>query len=114
MNKYTMTAATKSALVLDSRNRALRAFLVNVVVDVATMLGLTVNEIVQTQPEHDIQLGVIAVLLGKTVAATIGSYLLRRFGDPSGVWTPLPPAPQAEPAEPIDLDDEGKPFEADV
>lgn len=115
-----MTTDDKQMLVMDSRNRATRVFLVNIIVDAVTALSITIREIMETSPGHDFSSEIMLTMLGKTLAATVGSYLLRRYGDASGVWTPLPPAPQPEPAEPIkpiepiDPDAGEKPFEADA
>ena len=91
-------------LTLDARNRALRTLLVNLVIDVLTAVGLTVNEALNTSGD-DVDWRLMLALILKTVAASVGSFVLRRFGDPSNVWTPLPPDPQPAPADPIEPGD---------
>ena len=51
---------------------------------------------------NDVDWRLLPALLLKTAVASAGSYALRRYGDPSSLPTPLPPAPQPAPADPID------------
>lgn len=91
-------------LSLDARNRALRTFLVNAGLDVLTAVVLAVNEVLNTSG-NDVDWRLMWALVLKTVAASFGSFILRRFGDPSAFWTPLPPNPQAEPSDPAEPGD---------
>lgn len=93
-----------SNLALDARNRAFRTFLVGLTTDVLAALVLVLTEIFDTSGS-DVDWRLLPALLAKTALTTAGSYLLRRYGDPSSMWTPLPPAPQPAPAEPIEPDD---------
>lgn len=90
-----------SKLKLDARNRALRTGLVGLATDIAATVTLVLIEVFDT-PGTDVDWRLLPALLAKTALTSLGSYLLRRYGDPSGMWTPLPPAPQPAPAEPID------------
>ena len=94
----------------DARNRALRTLLVNLVVDtgVACLLVL-VAAFGKAETWGDFEWNLLGFTLCKTAVVSAGSYILRRFIDPSQIPTPLPPKPQAEPADavmPVDPDDE--------
>lgn len=91
-------------LSLDARNRALRTLMVNLAIDVFTAVGMALTEVLNTSG-NDVDWRLMAALVLKTAVATAGSFVLRRFGDPSSVWTPLPPAPQPAPSDPIESDD---------
>lgn len=91
-------------LTLDARNRALRTLMVNLAIDVLTAVTMAVTEVLNTSG-NDVDWRLMVALVAKTAAATVGSFLLRRFGDPSSVWTPLPPSPQPAPADPIEPGD---------
>jgi len=92
-------AVTSPALLTaDAKNRALRTFLVNLATDVAVALVLIiVAAFSRATSWGDIQWGVLAFTLGKTLVVTAGSYVLRAKLDGSSLPTPLPPAPAVEP-----------------
>ena len=84
----------------DASNRALRTFLVNIATDVAVAMTLVVVAAFgKAEGWEDFEWSLMAFTLAKTAVVTAGSYILRRFLDPSGFPTPLPPAPQPAPAE---------------
>lgn len=86
---------------VDARNRALRSFIVGLAIDVAVAVALLlVNVFGSAQSWDDLDWKIIAFSLGKTLATTIGSYVLRRFADGSAIPTPLPPSPVPPPADP--------------
>lgn len=88
------------ALSDDARNRALRTFLVNISTDVAVALVLVlVAAFGEAEGWGDFEWSLLGFTLAKTAVVTAGSYILRRFLDPSSLWTPLPPAPVPAPAD---------------
>lgn len=94
-------AVSTELLGMDARNRALRAFLINITADVGVALTLViVATFGQAESWSDFEWSLMAFTLAKTAVVTAGSYVLRRFLDPSFVPTPLPPAPVAAPSEP--------------
>ena len=89
-------------LKIDASNRALRTFLVNLVCDVAVAVTLVLVAAFQkANGWDDFEWALLGFTLAKTAVTTAGSYILRRFVDPSGIPTPLPPAPQPAPADPV-------------
>jgi hypothetical protein len=87
-------------LQVDAKNRALRTFLVGLAMDVAVALVLVlVTAFNSADGWGDFEWKVLGFTLGKTLVTTAGSYILRRFVDPSGIPTPLPPAPVPAPAD---------------
>lgn len=91
------------SLSADARNRALRTFLVNIATDVGVALTLVLTTTFnQAENWNDFEWSIIGFTLLKTAVVTAGAYILRRFLDPSGFPTPLPPAPVPAPAESTD------------
>lgn len=92
--------ALREDLARDARNRALRTFLVGLGIDV----GFAVTALVVTLAAADVSAwqgwAAVGVSVARTVVASAGAYVLRRFADPSRVPTPLPPAPVPAPADP--------------
>lgn len=85
----------------DAKNRALRTFIVNLVADVAVAIVLLlVTTFQDANSWGDIEWTVLGFSLAKTVVASAGSFILRRYIDPSGIPTPLPPSPVPQPADP--------------
>lgn len=91
-------------LTQDAQNRMVRTFLVNAILDIATAVALAVTEALESAG-NDVDWRIMWALVAKTVVASAGSFVLRRFGDPSRLPTPLPPTPQALPADPVDESD---------
>lgn len=88
-----------TALHEDASNRALRTFLTGLVIDVSVGLALALTSMFATANGWtDFQWAILTFSLAKTVVQSAGSYFLRRFLDPSGFPTPLPPTPQPAPA----------------
>ncbi len=85
-------------LAIDARNRALRTFLVGLLIDVGVALVMVLTEVLNNEP-NDVDWRLLPALLLKTALASAGSYVLRKYGDPSHFPTPLPPTPNGEPAD---------------
>lgn len=86
----------------DASNRAWRTFLVGILLDVGVAIALTLTAFFATRNSwDDFEWAILTFSLAKSVVQSIGSYVLRRFVDPSSIPTPLPPTPQAQPAEPV-------------
>lgn len=91
----------ETALAVDAKNRALRTFLVGLATDVLVALTLViVTALSSATGWGDVEWKVLGFTLAKTLVTTAGSYVLRRFVDPSGIPTPLPPTPVPPPADP--------------
>lgn len=89
------------ALEIDARNRALRTFLTGLTLDVA--VAVATLAVTLTAPGADWPgLTVVAASLTRTVVQAAASYVLRRYLDPSRLPTPLPPAPQPHPSDPLE------------
>jgi hypothetical protein len=87
-------------LTADAKNRSLRTFLVALAVDVGLAVLLVVyNAFTVANDWSQLDWTVLGFLLTKTGLTSAGAFILRRFLDPSGVPTPLPPAPVAAPAD---------------
>lgn len=82
----------------DAKNRALRVFLVGITLDVLTAVGLFFAEL-SDDGLGQVNWSLLGALVLKTLAASAGSYVLRMYGDPSSLPTPLPPSPPGEPSE---------------
>lgn len=83
------------ALSRDARNRALRSLLQGLVIDVLVAVALVVYT-VTTSPDPVVW-NLLAASVARTVAQSMASFVMRRFADPSGLPTPLPPEPGGEP-----------------
>jgi hypothetical protein len=84
-------------LVTDAQNRALRTFLQGIAIDVLAGVSIAVHGLLtSTDPFSWALLGAL-VLKSAGVAAT--SYVMRRWLDPSGFPTPLPPPTAGPPNE---------------
>lgn len=95
-----MPKPTSVALAVDAKNRAVRTLLVNLATDVAVALAVViVAAFSKANGFDDLEWSLIGFSLIKTAIVTAGSFVLRRFLDPSGVPTPLPPTPTGEPAD---------------
>lgn len=78
---------------LDAVNRATRVLLVGLTVDVGTAVAVAAGTALTTVDITSKQAWVgVGLLIAKTATSTVGSFLLRRFGDASKLPTPLPPA----------------------
>lgn len=87
-------------LQVDSKNRALRTFIVGIASDVAVAVVLVLVTVFGgVNGWGDVQWAALGFTLAKTVIMTAGSYILRRFVDRSSIPTPLPPAPVPPPAD---------------
>jgi hypothetical protein len=88
-------------LSIDAGNRALRSFIVGLAIDVGVAITLVlVNVFGAAGGWDELDWKIIGFSVAKTVVASAGSYILRRFVDASGIPTPLPPAPVPPPADP--------------
>lgn len=97
-------------LVNDARNRALRSFLVGLSIDVAVGIVLVLLVTFKTANGWgDIEWTILSFSVAKSFVQSAGSYILRRFLDPSDLPTPLPPADPGEP----DAEDQDGLFEGD-
>lgn len=93
-----MQSPTGAALTKDAVNRAARTAYVQLVIDVGVAVALLLGTYFVNKSNWDeIDWKILGFSLLKTVISTIGSFLLRRFVDPSGIPTPLPPAPVPAP-----------------
>jgi hypothetical protein len=110
-----LTEPQPRLLTADARNRALRVFLVGLAIDVGVALTLVIyNAANQANRWSDFDWQLLAFTLAKTLVTTAGSFILRRFLDPSGFPTPLPPTPQPalaehKPERAADYDGDGRP-----
>lgn len=93
-------AAPAATLANDAKNRAWRTFLQGLAIDLAVAVGAFVLANVDSITDKQ-GLTLAAITLGKTVATTIASYVMRRFLDPSRIPTPLPPADPGEPDDEV-------------
>lgn len=94
-----MGAHSKGALIEDAQNRSVRTFLQGLGIDVLVAVAavvLTSVDAISTKAG----LITFGIVVGKTVATSAASYVMRRFLDRSKVPTPLPPAPVPAPADP--------------
>lgn len=90
-------------LAADARNRAARALVIGLLIDVGLALAVAIGTALTSLDITDGQAWAgLAILAGKTVTQATGSYLLRRFADQSRFPTPLPPSPVPNPTDPID------------
>lgn len=88
---------SNTLLTNDAKNRALRVFLVGLLIDLAVALALLAQEFFGTNADPDYRLLLASAI--RTVVQTSAAYVLRRFVDPSRIPTPLPPEPGGEPNE---------------
>ena len=87
-------------LATDATNRAWRTLAVNLAADLAVALALVLTTALNEANDwSDLEWNLLGFTLAKTVVTTIGSYVLRRFLDPSHFPTPLPPEFPGEPNE---------------
>ncbi len=84
-------------LVTDAQNRALRTFLQGIAVDVLVGVSLAVHTLLTSSDLFS--WGLLGALVAKSAGVAAASYVMRRFLDPSGLPTPLPPAPVPAPNE---------------
>ncbi len=91
-------------LLADARNRAVRTLVQNLGVDVGVaVVALLLPVVTSAESLDDVQWGLIAFSVAKTIVVTIFSYVMRRYLDPSKVPTPLPPDDSGEPTEDDEL-----------
>lgn len=85
----------------DAGNRAARAFLIGLGIDVLVGVVLVLATYFNNANAWgDVEWGVLGLLLVKSALQAVGSFIARRFIDPSGIPMPLPPADPGEPADP--------------
>lgn len=83
---------TVATLTEDARNRALRTFVQGLSVDALAAIGLIILPLLTTaQSFDDVDWKVLIFLVVKSVVVSAFSYVMRRFGDPSGVPSLTPP-----------------------
>lgn len=91
----------RALLTADAKNRTLRTFLTSLAVDVGVAVTLVIyNVFGDATGWSDFDWKIMGFTLAKTVVVSAGSFILRRFVDPSSFPTPLPPAPAAAPSDP--------------
>jgi len=86
------------ALTQDAQNRALRSFMIGLAID--TLVGITLVLLTtfgDAEAWGDLEWTILSFSIAKSFIQSAGSFILRRFLDPSSVPTPLPPTPQPEP-----------------
>jgi hypothetical protein len=84
----------------DASNRALRTFLQGLGLDMLVAVLLVFKTVFNDADSwSELEWLAIGFTLAKTLAQTIYSYVMRRYLDPSGVPTPLPPSPVPPPNE---------------
>lgn len=97
-----MAINSKNLLVADAKNRALRTFLAAIGVDVGMAVSLFIYDTLNDASGWgSFDWYVLSFLFVKTVLVSAASYILRRRLDGSALPTPLPPAPQVEPADDV-------------
>lgn len=96
LGDFAKPESAKTTLANDARNRALRTFLQGLAIDLAVAVAAFVLANVDSITDRQ-GLILAATALGKTVATTVASYVMRRFLDPSRIPTPLPPSDPGEP-----------------
>jgi hypothetical protein len=85
----------------DAQNRAWRTFLVSLIIDVGVAITLLlVTTFQDANSWGEIEWTILGFSLAKTVVASAGSFILRRYVDASRIPTPLPPSPVPQPADP--------------
>lgn len=92
------TAWNVARLNADAVNRAVRSFLGALVVELIATAGPVVWQLVndeETQWDGDLAQSIVRI-----IGLAAFSYILRRFGDPSAIPTPLPPLDPGRPADP--------------
>lgn len=98
-----LAVADPALLTEDAKNRALRTFVQGFLTDLVAALAVWVVPLVSNlEGWEDFQWSFIGLMFVKTLVLTAFSFVMRRFVDGSGLPTPLPPAPVAEPAEEAD------------
>lgn len=92
-----------TALTNDAKNRAARAFIQGVAIDVATALAAL---LLVWLPDADLSSRdawiVLATGAARTVLSSLASYVMRAKLDGSSVPTPLPPSDPGEPDADVD------------
>ena len=93
--------ATQVGLQVDAKNRATRAFVQGLAIDVLVALAVVVWTYLNSVDGWGaVQWSVLAFTVFKTLCQTAASYIMRRFLDNNKfVPTPLPPAPTVQPAD---------------
>jgi len=79
----------------DAQNRALRTFIQGLAVDVLAAASLAAYTLLTSTDVFSWSL--LGALVAKSAGVAAASYMMRRFLDPSGLPTPLPPAPVPAP-----------------
>lgn len=88
----------RKRLTEDARNRALRAFIQGLSIDVAVGLALVLaTYFANANSWGEIEWTVLGFSLAKSVVQAIAAFVMRRFVDTSRIPTPLPPAPVPPP-----------------
>lgn len=81
-----------------ARRNALRSFLTGLAIDVAVAIAALAVTLTSSADAWE-GWAAVGLSLSRTVVQAAGSYVLRRFVDPSGIPVPLPIAPAAAPVE---------------
>jgi hypothetical protein len=81
----------QTKLVQDAQNRAWRAFVQGLGIDLLTAVAIVVAQVVAQPLEAWQGWLAVGVSLARSVAGAAASYVMRRFLDRSKIPTPLPP-----------------------
>lgn len=104
-----MTTAT-DLLTKDAKNRSVRTFFTGLGIDVLVGVVLVLVAFFGTANGWgDLEWAILGFSVLKSVVQAGGAFVLRRFLDPSGFPTPLPPAPVPQPAD-VDFGPGGPPL----
>lgn len=98
-----LTTQQKAALTEDANNRAVRTFVVQLGIDILVAIVMVLATTFGAADDWSaLNWQVLGFSLVKTVIATIGAFVMRRFLDNTSLPTPLPPTPVPEPAAPAE------------
>lgn len=95
-----MALESKRLLKEDAENRSIRTFLQGLAIDVAVGVALVILTTVgEWNSWGDAQWVILSFSVFKSVAQAVAAYVMRMWVDKSRIPTPLPPDPQAAPAD---------------
>lgn len=95
-----MTKRALAALTEDAKNRSWRTALQGLAIDVGVAIVIVLAPaLAGAEAWGDFKWAILGFSVFKSAAQAVLSFVMRRWLDPSGLPTPLPPKPQPEPAE---------------
>ena len=98
-----MSITNNDLLKADARNRTLRTFVQGLAIDVGVALAIILYNVFDNSNSWSaMDWAAIGFSLARTFVQSAAAYVMRAFLDRSSVPTPLPPAPVAVPADPVD------------